>query len=103
MLLVMSVSQPSAGLRLQSAHPIAHPTIPQFPPLHTVVVFAFLQSVRQEPQWAGSLRRLISQPSTGTMLQSAKKPVHMSITHFPPWHEVVALGREQAWLQPPQF
>lgn len=46
---------------------------------------------------------LISQPSVGTLLQSAKAPLQLPTAHAPAWHAAVAFGSEHALPHPPQW
>ena len=61
--------------------------------MHALVVWGSgWHTVAQLPQWVTSVRRLISQPSTGSRLQSSKPVMHGPSAQSPARHWAVELG-----------
>ena len=90
-----SPSQPSFGLPLQSAQPIAHAPITQAPALHEAAACAKLQPCPQEPQWAVAVIRSVSQPLTLLPSQSPQPTLHEN-PQAPAAQVAVALAKTQA-------
>jgi hypothetical protein len=80
--LVRLISQPFAALLSQLAKPPKQ-VMPHWPVAHDGVPFVALQGELQAPQCAGSVFRLISQPSATLLLQLAKFVVQ-AMLHVPP-------------------
>jgi hypothetical protein len=97
------ISQPSAGLVLQSVKPGSHAAMAHTSPTHSGVPLATAQATPQPPQLATSISMLISQPSTGLVLQSRKPGSHAAMAHTSPTHSGVPLATAQATPQPPQL
>ncbi len=97
------VSQPSAGLVLQSANPELQLAITQVPLEQAMVALAPEQTWPQLPQLLTLLLMLVSQPSAWLPLQSAKPELQPAITQVPLVQAMVALAAEQTWPQPPQL
>src|SRR5947207_557600 len=102
-LLVRSVSQPSAVWLLQSPKPGRQELILHAPVVHTLVACGRLQVLPQAPQLAVLLVRSVSQPSAVWLLQSPKPGRQELTLHAPVVHTLVACGRLQAAPQPPQL
>ncbi len=77
-----SASQPLAGLWSQSAKPGEHAPISHVPSRQTACAYANEQAAPHAPQFAGSARRLVSQPSDRPPLQSWYPGRH--VLHAPP-------------------
>ncbi len=74
---------------------------PQLPLVHVAVPLAIVAHAAHEPQWAGSVLRLASQPFAGLPSQSAK-PVLQLNPHAPAAHVADALARALHTMpQPP--
>lgn len=67
--LVVAVSHPLPAFPSQLPHPEAQ-LIPQVEPEHVGVPFTLLQTPAQDPQWAGSVLKLTSQPLAALPSQS---------------------------------
>src|SRR5262245_30111203 len=77
-------SQPLAALASQSWNGIMQAIWPQTLLMHVGLVFMPPgQTLAHMPQFLTSLVRLVSQPSFGFMLQSAKPALHMPMPHTP--------------------
>jgi hypothetical protein len=100
---VMFVSQPSVSLVLQFPVPGVHVATLQTPVVHEVV--AALGSVQPTPHAPQSVvvRRLFSQPSVATLLQSSKAGSHESTPHVVPVHFGVPLATVHFALHAPQL
>lgn len=99
----MFVSQPSAAMPLQSMKPGLHVPTAQAPFAQVAVALGSEHTRPQAPQFLGSAARLVSQPSAGFWLQSAKPELQVPMVHTPATHLVVALGSEQTRPQAPQL
>src|SRR5690242_4245245 len=102
-LLVVSISQPSAGCALQSAKPAWHIAILHWPAAHVGDACGVTQTLLHAPQFMTSSAMSISQPSAGILLQSAKPASHACTAHAPFVHCGVACESMQAMLQAPQL
>jgi hypothetical protein len=98
-LAVKSVSQPSAGLALQSPKPLSHCWIAHCPPVHAAVAWARLQCAPHVPQFKTSVERSTSQPLSGKLWSQSSKPSRQALVHAPPLHAVCG----HAWPQAPQW
>jgi hypothetical protein len=100
-----SVSQPSAGLPLQSRKPSAHAPTTQRPPAQALVALASAQRAPQEPQLFGSVAVPTSQPLASTPSQSSKPERQDTRRQTPLMHAVFALGMRaaQRLSQAPQW
>jgi hypothetical protein len=102
-LVLVLISQPSAGELLQSAYPELQLEIWHEPPEQLAEAFARLHTVPQPPQLLTSVLVLISQPSAVTALQSAYPALQLEISQVPVAQLSLALGRLQAVPQSPQL
>src|SRR5438309_1636105 len=75
----------------------------QLPPLHAPVPFAIAHTAPQLPQLFASLAMVVSQPSFGLPLQSAKPGLHAPIWQLPLVHSGPPFLGEHTWPQPPQL
>lgn len=85
-------SHPLAGLPSQSAKPGLQLTNRHAPPEQSLVAFARLHVRPHAPQCAAVVCVLTSQPSAGSMLQSAKPAAHNAMPHTPAVHPAVAFA-----------
>ena len=83
----------------QFVTPTSTPT-PQMPMTHGCVAE---QPMPQAPQFIGSLWRLASQPSVGSLLQSVQPESQVAMAHTPISHAGVACGTTQDAPQAPQL
>lgn len=102
-LLVRLTSQPSVGLRSQSAKPVLHVPMPHVPLLQTDDALASWHTVPQPPQLLTSVDVAISHPSAGLWLQSENPVLQWRMAQVPVGHVGVALFSVQVFPQPPQF
>jgi hypothetical protein len=97
------VSQPSAGLPLQSPKPGLQLATAQLPPAHAGVPFAMEQALPQAPQWPTVVLVLVSQPSAGLPLQLPKPGLQLATAQVPFTHAALPFAMEQAFPQAPQL
>ena len=99
----ISVSQPLPGFPSQSPLPAAHAEYPHTPLLHAGMPPELGHTVPHDPQWAGSVLRLASQPLPAAPSQSSY-PASQENPHTPPaqWPEAFG-GVVHALPQEPQF
>jgi hypothetical protein len=102
-LVVVFTSQPSLGVWLQSANPVAHPAMTQLEALHAGVALASEHALPQVPQFAVLLVVFTSQPSEGILLQSEYPAAHVATPHAELTHLGVALARLHAPPHAPQL
>ena len=101
---VMFVSQPSAGFMLQSPKPAVHMDTAQRPLMQMGEPLAVEQTMPQPPQLLMSLLVLISQPSVFLFPLQSANPVVQAPLQLPPAHVGVVMWlAEQTDPQPPQF
>jgi hypothetical protein len=101
-LVLVLVSQPSAGLFVQCAKPLLQVNW-QIPLVHNTEAALLEEHVRpQPPQLLTLVPMLVSQPSFGSLLQSANPGLHTS-PQIPLVHVGVALFEEQTCPHVPQF
>jgi hypothetical protein len=97
-------SQPSAGLALQSAKPVAHATSEQPPAAQAAEALGRAQARPHAPQLVRVVWVLVSQPLEAEPSQSPKPAAQRTTVHAPaeqPWAEVLA--RAQTVPQAPQL
>jgi hypothetical protein len=63
------------------------------PPVQAADALWRLQVAPQAPQLFGLVLMLVSQPSAGLPLQSAKPNEHTAMVQAPPVHDAIAPGR----------
>jgi hypothetical protein len=100
-----STSQPSVSVPLQSPRGAMHaPPNPHAPTAQMDVrPIGDMQRRPHIPQWLVSLAMLVSQPSMGLMLQSAKPGAHDAIVHKLLEHAAPALAKRHWLPQAPQW
>jgi hypothetical protein len=96
------VSQPLAALPSQLPKP-ALQVIPHTPPVQVAVPLLALHTLPQAPQWVGEDERLVSQPLAALPSQLPKPALQAARVHTPAAHTAVALAKEQALPQRPQW
>jgi hypothetical protein len=102
-LLVVSVSQPSAAIALQSPKPALHIPTPHAPLTHPGVPLATARhDVPQAPQCITLTRRSTSQPFVAIMSQLPKPIVQAPTPQTPAAQVGVAFGALHTVAQPPQ-
>src|SRR5438876_463833 len=102
--LVRSLSQPSLSLLpLQSPKPVAQAPVQTPPAQARVVTWLLEQLLGQAPQWLGSVRVLVSQPSPRRLPLQSAKPLVQLPEQLPPVQAAVMLTVEQPMPQPPQL
>jgi hypothetical protein len=96
------VSQPFARFMSQLPKPAPH-EIPQNPPPHVAVPPVLEHARPHAPQCATLTLVLVSHPLPLFMSQFAKPALQPPIAHAPPLHDALALAKEHAMPQRPQF
>jgi hypothetical protein len=99
---LVSTSQPFAGLPSQSANGGVQLTMVQAPLEHPAVAFGRLQTVLQTPQCEGFVWRFVSHPSPALPLQSPK-PAAQVMEQTPFLHAGVPFVALHTRPHPPQF
>jgi hypothetical protein len=98
----VSTSQPFSSLLSQSAKPMLHAAMWQTPIVQAAVPLATVHVLPQRPQSLTLVRVSTSQPSAGSMLQSANPSLQRK-PHTPSLHVAVAFaGTGQGFPQRPQ-
>src|SRR5678815_3039198 len=95
-------SQPFSGSPSQSSNPGAHPGLHTPPTQPAMLTLAPMHWWPQLPQFIGSVATSCSQPSLGSLLQSAKPTLQESILQVPS-HLGTALSTAHTIPQLPQF
>lgn len=94
-------SHPSATTPLQSPHPASQVPSAQVPPAHDSVARGTSQLTPHPPQ-SVSVPSIVSHPSLGTELQSAKPASHAASTQTPVAHDSLAFASAHATPHAPQ-
>ena len=102
-LLVRFTSQPSPAALLQFPKPALQAAIAHMPAAHIGVPLGAKHGMPQPPQLATEVRVLISQPSMGLLLQSAKPALQVPTVHAPLVQLAVAFGTLQVRPHMPQW
>jgi hypothetical protein len=93
-----SISQPSAGSRLQSTNQVVlHVPISHCPETQIGIAFGTTQALPQPPQWLVLDAVSISQPSVGSPLQSSYPGMHWSMTQAAFTQAAIAPGIQHGW------
>ena len=102
---LVSTSQPSFAMPLQSLKGALHEPTPQAPIAHPGAPLATAaQTVPHALQFIASLERLTSQPSLGFLLQSANGALHEPMAQTPCAHDATPFcAGGQALAHIPQF
>jgi len=77
--------------------------MPHWPAAQLAVPLVVLQALLQVPQWVAEVGRLVSQPSDGSLLQSAQSVWHVAIVQMLFVQAAVACARAQTFPQAPQL
>jgi len=99
----MFVSHPFAVTPSQFKYPVLQLEIVHNPPEHPDIALGKLHTKPQPPQFKGDVFRFISHPFDVNPSQFEYPALQKEITHDPPEHPDMALGKLHTKPQPPQF
>jgi hypothetical protein len=95
-------SQPLLTFASQLPKPVAQ-VIPHWPAAQLAFPLVVLQALLQAPQWVAEVGKLVSQPSDGSLLQSAQSVWQVAIVQMLFVQAAVACARVQTLPQVPQL